>query len=77
MLNRAGQLELVRSMLAAMSIFAMMSLDVQLEICSRSRRSSAASYGKAERMRMVATVLWRGTKSVWPKEFGGLGIPNL
>jgi hypothetical protein len=31
MLNRAGRLELVRSTLAAIPIFALMSLDVQIE----------------------------------------------
>jgi hypothetical protein len=71
MLDRVGRLELVRSTLAAMSIFTMMSLDVQI-LCSRSRRSSVASCGKAVRMRMVATVLWRGTKFVCQRSLGVL-----
>jgi hypothetical protein len=77
MLNRAGRLELVRSTIAAMSIFAMMSVDVQIETLIAIEK-------------IVRGFLWKGHKNAhgghclvaWdrfcmPKEFGGLGIPNL
>jgi hypothetical protein len=77
MLNRAGRLELIRSTLAAVSIFAMMSLDVQIETLLAIKK-------------ILHRFLWKGRKDVhgghclvaWDrvcmlKEFGGLGIPNL
>jgi hypothetical protein len=77
MLNRVGRLELVRSTLAYISIFAMMSLDVQIETLLAIEK-------------ILWGFLWKGCKEAhdghclvaWdrvcmPKELGGLGILNL
>jgi hypothetical protein len=68
MLNHAGRLELVISTLASISIFAMMSLDVQIEIetllAIEKILRFVAFCGKAVRMCTVATVWWCGTESV-------------
>jgi hypothetical protein len=77
MLNCAGRLELIRSTLADISIFAMMSLDVQIETLLAIEK-------------ILCGFLWKGHKDVlgghylvaWDrvcmsKEFDGLGIPNL
>jgi hypothetical protein len=77
MLNHAGWLELIRSTLAVVSIFAMMSLDVHIETLLAIEK-------------ILRGFLWKGRKDVhgghclvvWdmvcmPKEFGGLGIRNL
>jgi hypothetical protein len=77
MLSRVGRLELVRSTLAAIHIFAMMSLDVQIETLLAIEK-------------ILRGFLWKGRKDahgghclvVWdricmPKELGGLGIINL
>jgi hypothetical protein len=74
MLNRAGQLKLFRSTLVAMSIFAMMPLDFQIETLVTIKK-------------ILRGFMWKGRKNahgghclvVWdrvcmPKEFGGLGI---
>jgi hypothetical protein len=77
LLNRGGRLELVRSTLSAMPIFAMMSLDIPVKTLTCIQK-------------IIRGFLWKGRKDVhgghclvaWdqacmPKELGGLGIPNL
>jgi hypothetical protein len=64
MLNRAGRLELVRSTLASISIFAMMSLDVQIETLLAIEKILRGFCGKAVRKRTVAIVWWRGIEFV-------------
>jgi hypothetical protein len=77
MLNRAGRLELVRLALAAIFIFALMSLDVQAETLLAIEK-------------ILREFLWKGRRDahgghhlmVWDwvcmlKKLGGLGIINL
>jgi hypothetical protein len=77
MLNRAGLLELVRSTLAAIPIFALMSLDIQIEMLLAIEK-------------ILHGFLWKGLNDAhgghslvaWDrvcmhKELGGLGIINL
>lgn len=76
-LNRRGRLELVRSTLSAMAIFAMMFLDISAKTLSYIAK-------------IVREFLWKGPKRCpgrplscgvgrvcMPREQGGLGIPNL
>jgi hypothetical protein len=77
MLNRAGQLEIVRSMLAAMSIFATMSLDVQLETLLVIEKILHGFLWKGRKDAHGGHCLVAWDKVCMPKEFGGLGIPNL
>jgi hypothetical protein len=56
MLNRAGRLELVRSTLAVVSIFAMMTLDVQIETLFAIENILRGFYRRVVRTRMVAIV---------------------
>ncbi|KAM0837795.1 hypothetical protein ACQ4PT_061397 [Festuca glaucescens] len=77
LLDRGGRLELVRATLSAMPIFAMMSLDLPVKTLLAIEK-------------IIRGFLWKGRKDVkgghclvaWnkvcaPKEWGGLGIPNL
>jgi hypothetical protein len=77
MLNRAGRLELVRSTVAAMSIFAMMSLDVQLETLLAIEKILRGFLWKGRKDMHGGHCLVASDKVCMPKEFGGLGIPNL
>jgi hypothetical protein len=77
MLNRAGRLELVRSTLAAMSIFAMMSLDVQIETLLAIEKILRGFLWKGRKNAHGGHCLVAWDKVCMPKELGGLGIPNL
>ncbi|KAM0899529.1 hypothetical protein ACQ4PT_021212 [Festuca glaucescens] len=77
LLDKGGRLELVRATLSAMPIFAMMSLDLPVKTLVAIEK-------------IIRGFLWKGRKDVkgghclvaWskvctPKEWGGLGVPNL
>jgi hypothetical protein len=77
LLDRGGRLELVRATLSAIPIFSMMSLDIPVKTLTAIEK-------------IIRGFLWKGRKDVkgghrlvaWdkvctPKEWGGLGIPNL
>ncbi|KAM0911172.1 hypothetical protein ACQ4PT_013675 [Festuca glaucescens] len=77
LLDKGGRLELVHPTLSAMSIFSMMSLDIPIKTILAIEK-------------IIRGFLWKGRKDVkgghclvaWdkvctPKEWGGLGIPNL
>ena len=77
LLNRGGRLEIVKTTLSAVSIFAMMSLDLSVETLVAIEK-------------IIRGFLWAGRKDArgghclvaWdracmPKRLGGLGIPNL
>ncbi|KAM0899440.1 hypothetical protein ACQ4PT_021303 [Festuca glaucescens] len=77
LLDKGGRLELVRATLSAMPIFAMMSLDLPVKTLVAIEK-------------IIRGFLWKGRKDfkgghclvAWnkvcaPKEWGGLGIPNL
>jgi hypothetical protein len=77
MLNRAGRLELARSTLASMSIFAMMSLDVQIETLLAIEKILRGFLWKGRKNAHGGHCLVAWDKVCMPKELGGLGIPNL
>jgi hypothetical protein len=77
MLNRAGRLELVRSTLVAMSIFAMISLDVHLKTLLAVEKILHGFLWKGRKNAHGGHCLVAWDKVCMPKEFGGLGIPNL
>ena len=77
LLDRGGRLELVRATLSAMPIFSMMSLDLPVKTLVAIEK-------------IIRGFLWKGRKDVkggdclvaWdkvcaPKEWGGLGVPNI
>ena len=77
MLNRGGRLELVKTTLSAVSIFAMMSLDLPvktLEAIEKIIRSFLWA-GRKEARGGHCLVAWE--RVCMPKHLGGLGIPNL
>jgi hypothetical protein len=77
MLDHAGRLELIRSTLAAVSIFAMMSLDVQIETLLAIEKILRRFLlkGRKDVHGGHCLVVW--DRVCMPKDFGGLGIPNL
>jgi hypothetical protein len=77
MLNRAGRLELVRSTLAAIPIFALMSLDVQAEILLAIEKILRGFLWKGRRDANGGHCLVAWDRVCMPKELGGLGIINL
>jgi hypothetical protein len=77
MLNRAGWLELVRSTLAALSIFSIMSLDVQIENLLGIEKILRGFPWKGWKDAHGGHCLVVWDKVCMPKEFGALGIPNL
>jgi hypothetical protein len=77
LLHRSGRLELLRTTLSAMPIHAMMALDIPIKTLEAANK-------------VCRGFLWKGRKDVhgghclvaWnvvcsPKEYGGLGVPNL
>jgi hypothetical protein len=77
MLNRAGRLELVRSTLAVIPIFALMSLDVQVETLLAIEKILRGFLWKGERDAHGGHCLVAWDRVCMPKELGGLGIINL
>jgi hypothetical protein len=77
MLNRAGRLELVRSTLAAIPIFALMSLDVQAETLLAIEKILRGFLWKGRRDAHGGHCLVAWDRVCMPKELGGLGIINL
>jgi hypothetical protein len=77
MLNRAGRLELVRSTLAAIPIFALMSLDVQAETLLAIEKILRGFLWKGRRDANGGHCLVACDRVCMPKELGGLGIINL
>jgi hypothetical protein len=77
MLNRDGRLELVRSTLAVVSIFAMMSLDVQNETLLAIEKILRGFLWKRHKDAHGGHCLVAWDKVYMPKELGGLDIPNL
>ena len=77
MIYRAGRLELLRTTLSSMPMHAMMALDLPIKTITAANK-------------ICRGFLWKGRRDVhgghcivaWdqvcaPKEFGGLGVPNL
>jgi hypothetical protein len=77
MLNRAGRLELVRLTLAAIPIFALMSLDVQIETLLAIEKILRGFLWKDRRDAHGGHCLVAWDRVCMPKEPGGLGIINL
>jgi hypothetical protein len=77
MLNHAGQHELVRSTLVAMSIFAMMSLNVQIKTLLVIENILCRFPWKCRKNAHGGHFLVAWDIVCMPKEFEGLGIPNL
>jgi hypothetical protein len=77
MLNRAGRLELVRSTLAVIPIFAMMSLDVQIETLLAIEKILCGFLWKGRKDAHGGHCLVAWDRVCMPKDLGGLGILNL
>jgi hypothetical protein len=77
MLNRAGHLELVRSTLATIPIFAMMSLDVQIETLLAIEKILHGFLRKGRKDAHGGHCLVAWDRVYMPKELDGLGILNL
>jgi mannosylglycoprotein endo-beta-mannosidase len=77
MLNRAGHLELVRSTLAVIPIFALMSLDIQIENLLAIEKILRGFLWKGRRDAHGGHCLVAWDRVCMPKELGGLGIINL
>jgi hypothetical protein len=77
MLNRAGRLELVRSTLAAIPIFALMSLDVQIETLLAIEKILHGFFWKGRKDAHGGHCLVAWDRVCMPTELGGLGIINL
>jgi hypothetical protein len=77
MLNRAGRLELVRTTLATVSIFAMMSLDISFETLLSIEKIIRGFLWKGRRDAHRDHTLVAWDRVCMPKELGSLGMPNL
>jgi hypothetical protein len=77
MLNHARRLELVRSTLAAIAIFALMSLDVQAETLLAIEKILRGFLWKGQRDAHGGHCLVAWDRVCMPKELSGLGIINL
>jgi hypothetical protein len=77
MLNRVGHLELVRLTLAAILIFALISLDVQIETLLAIEKILRGFLWKGWRYAHGGHCLVAWDRVCMPKELGGLGIINL
>jgi hypothetical protein len=77
MLNHAGRLELVRSTLAVIPIFALMSLDVQAETLLAIEKILLGFLWKGRRDAHGGHYLVAWDRVCMLKELGGLGIINL
>ena len=77
LLNRGGRLELVKTTLSAVSIFAMMSLDLPVKTLVAIEKIIRGFLwaGRKEARGGHCLVAWE--RVCMPKHLGGLGIPNL
>ena len=77
LLNRGGRLELVKTTLSAISIFAMMSLDLSVKTLVAIEKiiRSFLWVGRKDARGGHCLVAWE--RVCMPKHLGGLGIPNL
>jgi hypothetical protein len=77
LLDKGGRLELVRSTLSAMPIFAMMSLDIPIKTILAIEQIIRGFLRKGRKDVKGGHCLVAWDKVCTSKEWGGLGIPNL